>query len=270
MARLIVVSALLAGGAIAAVLTGRVAPPASGRSLVIEPVHVAPLEMESSTLAVPGPVDRTSTVQAVPLAETSPREERPPPACDAPGPEATLLGRVVGAGGRGAQGVVVTLEVARSQRPVAATTGLDGLFQFLNVPEGEHRICVGEGESFLPKKTVDVHAPTTLLEDWALPELGALEVRVVDEFGRGISDVHVACVGHPRGRRVASTDTAGRLRFEGLPAGHGRVYASLGGVGRGNRPFELSPVQITQVEILLVERGGGSAACIGRSRGDRR
>lgn len=217
--------------------------------------RVVPAESASDRPATAEPSVATgSAVPAVPVAS------------------AGVLGRIVQADGTGAESVDVALEplvAGASRSPWRTTSGIDGLFQLTGVPAGDHRLVLGEpdagSESFFVEHLVHVEPPTTLLEDVVLPDLGELEVRVVDELGHAVPDARVVCAGHPRGRREATTDANGIARFRELPLGEGRIHARHA-LGRGNLPFALTGSEGTPVEVVLVGAGAEPLATAAAAR----
>jgi hypothetical protein len=165
-------------------------------------------------------------------------------------------GRLNFADGSGLVDIGLRLVEAETRQVHTTRSGADGLFRFPGVAVGSVVLSIGDAdEPVLPAVEALAQAPRTLLDDIVLPELGTLEVLVLDPTGQPVADASVECLGSTRGSAVATTDADGRARFAHMPAVEARAFARHASLGRANRSFAFVPGSAEHHEITLQTAG---------------
>jgi len=193
------------------------------------------------------------TLNALGQAQVQPGAQTAPPPRDQTTQNARgtsgLKGRVVdGDNGRPLRRASVSIApVDRAGTRKSTSTGLDGTYEFKDLPEGSYRISVTRG-GYLPleygqRRPGELGRPVDVAEgavldklDFALPRMGVITGRISDELGEPIEGVTVLAmrslysVGRrtlvPIGSPSIVTDDAGEYRIPRLPPGKYYVMAS--------------------------------------------
>jgi hypothetical protein len=140
----------------------------------------------------------------------------------------TLEGRLVDAHGAGVGGVglwLAPLSDGPSRRATASQP--DGRFRIDGLADGEYRLHAG-AQALALRDPIEVafQAPHLQLEDWVLPELGSLDLRVLDPGGRGVAGATIEATCERRGSVVATCDALGQALLEHLPSGQVQLVVS--------------------------------------------
>lgn len=179
--------------------------------------------------------------------------QTPPPTAGANPPAApsgVIRGRITAADtGRPLRRAQVTLTAPALSGPRRANTGLDGRYEFKDLPEGLYAISVARSGYLLlrhgQRRPMEQPRPIRLEDkqtigdiDLALPRTGVITGRVLDDAGEPISGVLVQAMrpAWVEGRRqlviaamtsgFQGTDETGQYRLTGLPPGSYYVKAS--------------------------------------------
>jgi len=111
-----------------------------------------------------------------------------------------------------------------------ATLAEDGAFSFDGLTADTYELAVGSAQrSLVPREKITLAAGTTIERDIVLPDLGSVDVEVVDAQGAPVAGAEVALStreGRPSGIEVTTiaSNAAGHVRFEQLlPGSYGVV-----------------------------------------------
>lgn len=167
-------------------------------------------------------------------------------------PPGVLAGSVADPSGNPVVGLPVVLLRSKVAKTRTSTDAL-GRFALPPVIEGEYTLVLGDpAGAIIPPLAVQVRGSRSELELLTVPELGSVEVQVVDETGEPAPGARVNGTGDHGGSVEAESDSQGRATGEFLPAGMYRLFAAHPTQGRGNRVFELQPGEKARVEIRLL------------------
>jgi len=169
-------------------------------------------------------------------------------------PAGTLHGRVLESDGTPAEGVPITLFTVSNSEVFEATTDVSGRYRIENLPDGAYELLFGKASAPLipERRPVRFAAPSLTFPDTRLPELGTLELRVVDSLERPLEGIVVRGSGTNGGVIDGRTDYDGRLRVRHLPAGHFRLRLSRPGESESSdvrRAVEIIAGQVTEAPI---------------------
>jgi hypothetical protein len=127
-----------------------------------------------------------------------------------------------------------------------------GAFQLIGLPSGAGELVLGAPASPLQEPlTIELAPGWVDLGTLALPPLGSLVIRVVDEAGWPVEGAVLSGVGDRGGSLAAVSDADGAARAELLPRGMYRVFAQHPELGRGNQVLELDPDTASETTIVL-------------------
>ena len=136
-------------------------------------------------------------------------------------------GRVLDAGGQGAEGLDLVLSGGSGGRQYSTATAGGGTFRFEGVRHGTYALYLGSPQHPLgTPREVDVRAPFTTLPDVVLPPLGELLIEVIDGRGAPAANVPVTGWGEPAGSLSVRTDSHGRALARFLPPGRYRLVVA--------------------------------------------
>jgi protocatechuate 3,4-dioxygenase beta subunit len=174
---------------------------------------------------------------------------RPPPPPAATGPTTGVIrGRVINRGGAVLPNAMVRFD--REDYPFGPRiirAGLDGRFEFRDLPAGTHRVSASKSRHFNASANVALKQGETRDDvEVALDAWGTMSGRVFDEHGEPVQGARVEVL-QPRyegGRRrlvpaaafSRVTDDLGEYRLYGLAAGQYIVSADVGGIGAADLP----------------------------------
>lgn len=143
-------------------------------------------------------------------------------------PSGFIDGGLATKNGEPVDGVAVILESVRDKVRVETETDLAGNYLFRDVLDGEYKLYFGSTEGpLLPPESILFQAPSLRVPTREIEHDGVLVVRVTDEEGTPLSDVHVRGWGSAGGMLDARTDTAGETKTRFLPAGKFKLFATL-------------------------------------------
>ena len=186
--------------------------------------------------------------------------------------QAQVTGQVRDAGGRPAGGVTVTLASLDTSRPFGtASTGVDGRFEFAQVPAGDFGITASGDPGWAARAPITVRPSASTAVELVLEQAaGTLEGRVSDAGGGGLAGVTVTVWSGRQGwspERVFErrTDEAGDYRLV-LPVGRYLFRAKRNGYSRaegwldlpGRRRFDVRMLPGSRLTGRIVESATGN------------
>lgn len=178
--------------------------------------------------------------------------------CEPAGSE--VKGQVVFSDGADASGLVVLLSGAEQR---AVTTQADGAFTFTHVKDGSYVASVEAAATLEGRASVGVTAPAAGALELRLTSAGALG-GLVSFGGAPVPGASVSLAGTPL---TATTDGAGRFRFERLPAGTVELVASArapsGQLRAASLAATVTRAGAADVTLSLVEEAAPTATLEG-------
>lgn len=165
-----------------------------------------------------------------------------------------LEGRLLDADGIPVEGVDVIL--ASLDRPEERTTPTDaiGRYRFEGVLDGRYELCFGHRRSpVIPAEEVIFSAPSMTYPDRSLPELGTLDLLVLDPYDLPVPAIRIEGSGSAGGYLEVETDAEGRATARLLPPGRYRVSAHHPEFGRARQGVDVPGTG--RVDLTLRFRG---------------
>lgn len=130
------------------------------------------------------------------------------------------------ASGAAAEGLVVTLENARTRARTTTEVDATGMYVLRDVVDGDYAITFGPAESpLVPRGELAFKAPSLRWKETRLPPTGSARVRVVDDDGATIVDAEIAGTTSARGVLAGRTGGDGALTARHLVPGGYTVHA---------------------------------------------